>query len=135
MVLKTDGDDYLYVPSSYVKEDVESVIGNSKPFVYKSITIPLGYIPTDYDLTELNEIITDTIYDEVSLKTTPVVNKLSEEVMIDEVKYNVFMRLLKNKNKADLSYRTKYYKALEKIKIMTTMMKDLLDSKSKTGTP
>ena len=135
MVLKTDGDDYLYVPISYVKEDVASVIDNNKSFVYKSINIPLGYIPTDYDLTELKDIIVDTIYDEISLKTVPVINKLSDEVKIDKVKYDVFMKLLKNKNKADLSYKAKYYKALEKIELMTSIMKDLLDSKSSVGTP
>lgn len=104
-----NGEEYLYVPANRVKKlpDVSGV-------KYQEIilAISLGQIPYNTNLSVTKDTIVNAVYDTFGVTSTIEEVRGSAITMIDDVEHERYMKLLKNKRRESLSYKSKYDKLL-----------------------
>lgn len=105
IVLSTEGCDFLYVPANRITS-IPMISGVK--YVEKILSLSLGNVPLDLDLTLLSNTIVDVAYEIVGIKATVTENRSSSVFLVTESEDTIFRTLMKNRASVDKSYKTKY---------------------------
>jgi len=109
ITFKTEGDEYIYVPSTKVTSDAKL---DGVPYIEKSLMINLGHLPTDTDLTLVTNTVHDAIYN--ILGTAPAITPVdtSSTVMVPKVQHDTLMTTRVNATTVTKSWQTRYEELL-----------------------
>lgn len=104
-----NGDEYLYVPANRVKKlpDISGV-----KYQEMILAISLGQIPYGSDLSVTKDTIVNNVYDTFGVTSTIEEVRGSAITMVEDIDHENYMKLLKNKRKESLSYKSKYEKLI-----------------------
>jgi len=115
--------EYIYVPASYIQN---SPMTNGYIYKEKMLSIPLGMVPSELDLSVLTDIIEEATYDVLGVKSKVTETITSRSTLFTDLENKKAIALRKNKSTVNKSYRTRYYGVLEDLKKITEK-KDALE--------
>lgn len=105
VVFTTESDDYLYIPGDMILS-IPQVAGVK--YITKVIGVNIGAVPVDIDLELAIESIKELVYDTLGIQPQIEVLNASAVTLVDQVKSDEYMKLIKNRKTIDKSYKTMY---------------------------
>lgn len=118
----SSGCETFYVPSDRIKSSPRT---DGYTFVGKAISISLGNVPIDLDLSALKAILTDTVYDAVGIRASIQEVLTSAGFKVSEADYKAYMLKLANAKKVDISFRTLYLEEVEKNRKLSSLVDNI----------
>lgn len=118
----SSGCETFYVPSDRIKSSPRT---DGYTFVGKAISISLGNVPIDLDLSALKAILTDTVYDAVGIRASIQEVLTSAGFKVSEADYKAYMLKLANAKKVDKSFRTLYLEEVEKNRKLSSLVDNI----------
>lgn len=118
----SSGCETFYVPSDRIKSSPRT---DGYTFVGKAISISLGNVPIDLDLSALKAILTDTVYDAVGIRASIQEVLTSAGFKVSEADYKAYMLKLANAKKVDKSFRTLYLEEVEKNSKLSSLVDNI----------
>jgi len=119
VVLKTDANEYAYVPASYIITEPSGVGIDYRKY---ALYIELGHLPVNYNFTTVKSVVKDTVYDTIGVTTEPKVVPTGATIAISEVEDIKYTKLLTSKKTINKSYKTKYNEAMMRINELETLI-------------
>jgi len=109
VVFSTDGKELFYVPADRV---LSQPTKTGHTYIERVLMIPIGTIPTDYNLETAISVLEDTVRDTIGVTASVNVVDTSATVQYTNKEHNAFMALLNNSKNVKETYRSKYNKLL-----------------------
>jgi len=109
VVFVTDGNEFFYVPANRV---LSQPLNDGVIYQEKSLVLPLGNLPKDYNLDVLLTAVHDTVRDTLGVNTTPTVIPTSADVQYTVDQDIQFRALLDNSKLIKKTYATLYKEQL-----------------------
>ena len=111
LVLEGQSGKYLNIPANRVQSlpDISGI-----KYQQRMLVANMGLLPLGYSLDTLFSVMKEDIYDITGINTEIQDITSSGVVVIDEDKNAEFVKLLDNRKKVKLSYRTRYYQLKDK---------------------
>lgn len=123
ITLSADGDQYLYIPASKIKE-TPAIIGHTA--TEKLITMSLGLVPDDINLEILYENIAIMIKDTISVK--PDITELpgGPTVLMDNEDYEKYIKMMSSQARSNnKSWRVRYEEMEQLYKIQKVKVAEI----------
>jgi len=109
VLFSTESGEFIYVPSNNVISDNKLT---GIPYVEKSLIVNLGYLPTDYDLTLVTQLVNDNVYNSIGVTPQIIPTDTSGTVRVGETKHLVLDASRNGAKTVTKSYKTLYEETL-----------------------
>lgn len=124
IVLRNSGNNYFYVPASYIKSMPKN---NGVKYQQVMMAINLGYLPLDFNYSAAAELIKEDIKGSLGITSTVETIKTSAVQLISEDEHGRFTKLINGNATAKNGYRFRYNMILEQNKRLKARIKLLND--------
>lgn len=122
IVLTTNGNDFYYIPASYILSTPQLV---GKPYQEYVIGIKLGLLPTDYDFKLIKKNIEDIVRDTVGVISVSDIITTSATVLLDDIEAEKHNKLLENSKHIYKGNKTRIVELENELRAKNVLLKEL----------
>lgn len=114
-----DGGETLYIPNSYIQS---YPIYDGVKYVGRALSVPLGILPEDVDISTLKSMIVQLVHDVLGIDITVTDVITSGSVNVSQADHNAIVTLRNNNKTLNKSYRMQYLEATALVSKLQSQM-------------